>query len=697
MALAILDLIAVEKETVRFRIDVGTSTYYQLRIGRNRSKRGGVDWVDGVYATTPLRAREGSGLLSTSQEIEVPRRLLAQDENHAHVQLLSFKTRDGKSPAFSRVVRVPLGTQVPLGIPRDYVPPLSVAASRSHAMSHPLEPLREARRIPCPSARPLAQQASLTDLLGSLVKAAAPVVLDLLQKGGSGAPGSDGAKAAPAADPGAIVASLLKAVLGSGVLGTAGTLSTASSVGENRFVRGPAREYARPFIFGVDDALIGALAGPLLQVLPQLMNSANQGRLQLKTANNKLVTDLVSNVNQRMMLQQLLDAQRAQPGAGAAAGPAPDLQQLLQLLQQVAPAAGAAQAPAAAAAPAGPQSLSLSLSRPSFALSSTTLVSFVTAPALPWNGTSQLLFAKGRDLALSIRLDVPGKVPSKPIPKLIVRVVFKRASDQRLCFEKKFQRKDVSAGSPLQLAFSAAELAGLPCSEPLAVFAAVRWRHPRSGREYRACGSTEIALVQRAFVKERGGDVSAERELTDMQRFRSFWNKVWEAPVLGGGSEGHRLWQLDATLKYSVLLAPAQASNGLMDTKILSAPADPESVTRTTQGRMKGGIEIAIGELNKLAALWEGAAPLSDAQLDAFKSEAFARESAAELVYPLKLQGRAGERGMVWVIPSFKLVEFTLGTVSATDEAGQVIELADEKVRFPMPVSARLIGLKSAR
>jgi hypothetical protein len=353
------------------------------------------------------------------------------------------------------------------------------------------------------------------------------------------------------------------------------------------------------------------------------------------------------------------------------------------------------QAPAPAAAEA--KSLSLESSRVSYVLSRSTVVSFVTGPALPWSGGAQLLFAKGRDLVLRIRLDVTGKVPSKALPKAIVRVVLKRIAPSQPCFEKKFQQKDVSAGAPLPLVLTAAELEALPCNEPLAIFAEVRWRHPRSAKEYRACGSAELVLVPHAFVKTRGADVSDERELVDMQRFRSFWNKVWEAPLLGGGSDGHRLWALDAALRYSVLLSPSQPTNGLMETRIRSAAVDPESVTRTTQGRMKGGIELAVGELNKLCALWPGVAPLPEQQLCAFRSEPFVRENATELVQQLELKGRAGERGMIWVIPCFKLVEFTLGTVAATDEHGQVSELSEERVRFPMPVSARVIGLKSVR
>jgi hypothetical protein len=78
-------------------------------------------------------------------------------------------------------------------------------------------------------------------------------------------------------------------------------------------------------------------------------------------------------------------------------------------------------------------------------------------------------------------------------------------------------------------------------------------------------------------------------------------------------------------------------------------------------------------------------------------TEDFAKNNAAEFVYNLRLKGRAGERGMVWIAPVFKLFECTLSAVSKTDEAGQVVAMTEEKVHFPLPVAARVIGLKSQK
>ena len=226
----------------------------------------------------------------------------------------------------------------------------------------------------------------------------------------------------------------------------------------------------------------------------------------------------------------------------------------------------------------------------------------------------------------------------------------------------------------------------------------MRWL-TASSDEYKALGASEIVFVGKYLLKSQGSAVSTERELTDMKRFRPFWNKLWESPVLDGASkardDGKSLWELDVSAKYSVVLAPDHDSNGLMETKLLKAADDTDSLTLRTAGRMKAGIELSVSELNKLLPLFKDEAALEPAKLEALATAAFAEANLAELITRLKLAGTAGERGMVWAVPVFNLIECTLASIGKTDECGQVTALADETIRFPLPVSVRLIGLKS--
>jgi hypothetical protein len=609
------------------------------------------------------------------------------------VQLFSFKTPDGRSPAFSDVVGLAAGLAA--AGPVDYVPPFSVASAMNTTGKF-LSP----RHVPNRShAEAYARQASLDDLLGSITQAAAPLLARLL--GGSGRvgkvtiPGGPPPAAQPTGggDTAALLATLLKAVLdnipGAASLSLGASRSPAgSSIHVNRFADGNA-ELSRPFIFGIDDALIGALAGPLLQALPQLLNAANQQRLQAKQADNKLIADILSDVNRRMLLTQLLQAQAQAPAAGAGGVSPADLARLQQLLQQQS---------LPSRAPAVARSLDV-VAAPDPTLSPRAVLTFVTAPAVSWNGAPTRVFTRDKGMLLKVRLDVAPPAPKSPLPKAIFTFTFKDPAGAAVLFEKTFKQKGVAAGSVLTFPLAPEELGRLPLNRPLAVFAQMRWLRP-GGSESRALGSLDLVLVGTSFVKEPGKPVAPEHELTDMNVYRPFWNKVWEAPNLDAarpddGGRRKSLWELDVTAKYTVILSVDHPANGLMATKLLRAKADPDSLREKVEGRMKAGIELSLDELNRLASLWDREGPLPAEKLEAFRSPAVAKAFGGELVTPLKLGGRSGERGMVWVIPVFRLFEFTLQSVRKTDECGQVVDVAEEKARLPLPVSARVLALKS--
>jgi hypothetical protein len=262
--------------------------------------------------------------------------------------------------------------------------------------------------------------------------------------------------------------------------------------------------------------------------------------------------------------------------------------------------------------------------------------------------------------------------------------------------EKVVKQKDLAPNGVVTVPFSVAELATVPAGRPVSLLAEIRWL-TSGGRERRALGSLDTVFVGPRFVTARGSASGPQVELTDMSRYRAFWNKLWESPVLDAASDDRKLlWKLDANLKYSIFLSPDHPSNGLMETRFLTPPDDGDSVAARTEGRMKGGIELSVDELSKLAPLWPGEAVLDPERLDAFRSADVAKASAGEIVTRVKLDGRHGERGLLWVVPVLQMVGFTLGSVAATDDSGQVTAITEEPARFPLAVAARVIGLKSS-
>ncbi len=714
MALAILEALDIVGPNLLFHIDTGTNRYYQLKIGRDVHRRDGLDWVDGVYFTTPVHVnRSGGDLFNSSQELTIAVPAARLEKGIAYAQLFSFKTTEGKSPAFSRVVKVHPG----LGILASGLQTTDVSPTLSlDAAMNTLDTFEPTRRVPCQTyGEVYAHQASFQDILAGIVKVAGPVLQNLMSGGTQAVPNGTGTPNENAKNAGGlpgILTTLLDALL-KGLGGPA--VSQGQSLGDNRFLNngwsqaqsdyddarlenrfgyGQNAQYSTPFIFGIDDALIASLAGPVLQILPQLLNSANQHRLQMKQENNKLTTNILAGINQRLLMQQLQDAQR-QATANGQSGQAGDLNQLIQLMQQS----------AAAAPPAGTTAGASSLSlNGSFAMSANlskkAVVSFVTGDPITWNGMQKAVFARDQPLQFKIRLSVVEPAPKKPLPKAILKFCFKSGADKAVLYEKTFKQKNLQANSEMMFSFTPDELSRLPVNQLIHAYAEMRWLAPATGNERRALGSTEVVLVNKYYLKEPGQALPVEQELTDMKRFRAFWNKIWESPALdaaNGTSRGQKkiLWALDLNNKYSILLSPKHESNGLMETKLLPGPVDPESLTASSNGRMKSGIELSISELNKLIPLWNGAPALDREHLEAFQTEAFAKDNSGDFVHNFKLKGKARERGMVWVVPIFKLFEFTLNTVQKTDDTGQVTAVAEEKVHFPLPVSARLLGLKS--
>jgi hypothetical protein len=223
------------------------------------------------------------------------------------------------------------------------------------------------------------------------------------------------------------------------------------------------------------------------------------------------------------------------------------------------------------------------------------------------------------------------------------------------------------------------------------VFAEIRWL-ASDGGERTAVGSQDVVFVDHLFVKSRGPDAGPARELTDMGRYRPFWNKVWESPVAAAGKT---VWGIDVTMKYTVLLT-AEQSNGLMQTRLSSPPDDKSDEIRIqTSGKMKGGIECSVDELAKLAALWDGEPALDADHVAAFRSADFVRQAASDTVASIKVDGPSEAREVVWVVPVVQLVDYTLGSVATTDDSGQVTDVKDEHAHFPTPVAIRVLALRS--
>ena len=699
MALAILELESEDKGNYRFKLDIGTNLFYKFKIGRSTEERAEMNWVTDISRSTKFKKRRKDFIGGdTSEEALLPINYF--DRENCYVQLLSAKDEQGRSPAVSQIIKIPYGLRNVDS--DDFELPLRARKDMNDINFNPARKISHAQHE-------LSYQYSLEELLGPLLRAALPVAIGAITQatasgagGGSGAAGGGVSGAGGMGSLTSLLTIILRALAPASV--SAPALSGASSFMQpeimdgNRFGLFRVNRnvtMAKPMVFGIDDALLASLAGPVIQqgmqLLPQLINSINQHKLQTLQANNQLMTTLAGEVQRRLMIQQLMQNQAAPAGGGVNNIDPPVLAQLIaqmQAQQTAVPAAPVLAAPLNAA-PAVAVTRSLSLSSTSYTMSGNVLLTFESLEIQKFAGKDTLILQKVDKVVFRIKLNVASN-PKKPLPKAIYNFYFRDPLTRQVYGTKTFKKKDVEANTVMDFEFAKTDLGNIPLQKALEVFVEMRWL--AVGQEYKAVSTYPAVFVEKFFYQSQAGAVSQEKELKDMKVYRPFWNKIWQSPTIG---KSKSVWELSIDAKYTVTLSPDHLSNGTTETKFAIDPKDKESLSDVTAGKMKAGIELSLTEVNKLMDGWDGAKPLDEETLNALRCSDFVRVNASELVCNVKLKGRSYENGVFWAIPIFKMYEVTLGKVESVNESGYVKYISATKVKFPLPVSVRILGLKS--
>lgn len=698
-------------------LDTGTSTHFRIHLGKEVRRDEGFTLLDGPYWSSPLQVNPAAGRhVDTTTRVVLDPALVT--EPHTLIQLESCRGADGHGSAYSMPVPVPGPGSGPTSLPPElprrrtmtpHTPPrlagtMSVPTSSARTLSAAAPrtgPVRSAAEV-------FSRPASIGDLISRVVQAAAPLVLSLLNQN---SPASS--------DPSAtLLTSVLRSVLSAlaGTPAAAGSTTpaapapagipvpvtvppppvaaaqSASVVELNRFV-----PYARPMIFGIDDALIGVLAGPILsnvagpliQLLPQLMNSANQTKLARAALTNQQVSDLLSQVDRTMLLQQLISAQTMPGSPQLAPGDLAALAALLQTSPTVRAPVGTAAPATPAAVPTPAVARTQSLSTAPTPIASRAVLSMVTGPAITVLGAPRVAFTRTQPPTFTFRLDVGTSGPSTSLPRAILDVCVREPGGAHELLRRSQRITDLAPGTAIQVPLTAQESSALPADTDLEVMACLRWRGARG--TFQATCLAPVMVLSPVQVKERGNIVGPPVELTDMSRFRGFWNKVWSSSSPGP------LWALDLTLRYSVVTTTGDRGNGLMQARLQARPGSDDGLRITTSGRLRSGLEVSIAELDKLLPLWPGEGQLAADDLAALAAPGWLAAQGGDATTTVKMEGLRGTTGQLWVVPVPRLRAFTLAQAADVDPSGQVLSTRDHVVHFPVVESMRLLGLTSRK
>lgn len=323
---------------------------------------------------------------------------------------------------------------------------------------------------------------------------------------------------------------------------------------------------------------------------------------------------------------------------------------------------------------------------------------FTDVTPLMLHGRSRVLYHQDHDIAFPLKLETP-----KPIAKGVLQLLVKDPGTLEILIEKTYRIDDLTSG-PLDVVptLTRDQLEMLEPNEDYLVTVVLAWR----GRSHRSQGKrrgngqarsqtrsqrkkrigtsmTQMITLMRDYCFNRIEGQAETMALNDVDRYRSYWHKVWQGQI----SKQRR--RLNLECKYYYTLERDRTVLARMETL---TRIQQTSDTRQT-GQLKAGMMLNPERLNELLGQISDYEPLEEEQLTAlFNTDNISLFNALART-EVEFKGRRGTNIALWVYPEFKIQRILLKHASEIDENGHVTELEEYPVHFPMPAKAHFIGV----
>jgi hypothetical protein len=690
MALSFLQFIGLDGNVFVFKADIGTNHFYRYKIGKDKREVNGLTLIDKILSESKVIQSGIENPFNSSFEFKVPAHLFPSDSRY--IQLYSFKDNKGKGPALSEVVEV-----IPMMKKLTNEWPI-MSSVKSTAMDITYTPtFNKSRNVGFSFQESEISHALFWDSLLDAARVLAPIAVNAI----SGLLGSNGALGPiKTEDVLKIINVLADAVkenkkedapapagptpVTNAPLPTAVTPGSATNPpGKEPAVVKPSSLYVNPysvlkesassyspkyskaqFVDGgiITGPILATLLAPLLSKAPELLkivadnpikllNIVSQANLQKKLQEQQFIENLVASANQNMILQQLL---RNANGASSVPG--------VSMMSSV-----------------------VSSDKIKINFEHTNSIDINGKPKFVYNTSSKI------KLLLNIRTDLTP--PQKPIPKSIVQLVFKDPLTLKNLGTKNYKLKEVFVNSILELELLPEDLKSLPIHQDILINASFKWQSNDGTTNATNEENYLIWLTSDYFFISLGDKVQEDIELSDMKKYREFWNKIWE-----GGTKTKSRWKIAFDTKYYVCYKMDASSNGRVETKIKmnnDENQDSESHHLFVDAKLKSGLELSLEELNKLLPTLSQYPSLDAAHLEALKTEEMGKIVNQQASSRLKMKGNRDETGAIWVFPSFSIYKIKLGKSMDVDANGQLKSIKEEEIYFPIPVDLHFLGLKT--
>jgi hypothetical protein len=683
MALAYLSFTDVQNNEAQFYADAGVNTFYKYTIGNAKTNKNGVEVIDNVVHTSGLFEIDNANYISSRFLLTIPVHLFSL--NSKYVQLQTFSNAQESSRTLSAVVRVHLQANI---INDDW--PLLQQQTKTNIMysdSTHIVPFNKARHVGFSFQESTISKAMFWDTILDAARTLLPLVGNVL--GGAGgtvattpALGSTGASATTGGAglvPSVLpiiqaVMELMRNNTGAPATRPASTAapSSASSLSIYQKRKLQHRKLSKAKIIDggiITGPLLASIAGPLLNILPTLMNQQNQAQNQRQLQEQNYLANLLAQSNQADLLRLM-----ANNGALTAPPAAP-------------PTALPASTPITApAAPATSGAASLSLST---ANNNSIYIKIDKQTPLQILGSSKYVYTKAGNISLVAFINTDKTPPTRPIPKGIIVLNIQKAKGLTTIFSKKFYIKNVMLNSMQKLDITATEINDLPAYEDLIVNIQFQWLDKQQKVQKSGVDTCSIYLTHNYILNNKQNNTGEVYALQDMKTYKAFWNKIWES-----NTTAQKKWEASWAAKYYITYNEKADSNGKIETKIqMEAHGNDTEHRKYYKGKLKSGLEVSATELNKLLPLLTKYSLLDDEKLQAFKTNAIKDSYNLSALTKINIKGKKEETGSLWAYPEISIATYNLFKIKKTNENGQVVEVDTETVQFPEMSAIHFVGL----
>lgn len=664
MALAFITLLDYADSAISCKIDIGKSRYYQLVVGEERESKGGLPLMDNTSTSKlfgPLSADEIG-----RRNISVPMSIFTDKLNR--LQLLSYADKDKNGLAISDSVRIVVSHI------QNRKPSLSFSKNimMENAFSNnPIKTYHTSFSVKENKMSTGMFWASLLPVIGGAVQSLLPKLMnkapDILRSltgeraaipattvtpgtATTAAPGNALVQLLNSPEVSALLQSLLQQTLTPAANAPAATATARASSIQKQINTKYSEAKIAP-------ALLAALPA-LLPLLQQVLSPETIGKV-LDSPQKMIgaVTDSITKIG------ELGIASREQ-----------DLAHLRALNPGTGPAVDALLA-----------SFSMTLSENKKLIQYKRIrsvkVKFSDVETVDCEGKSCLIYGYGGKLIFPVAITAP-----KPIGRCVLQLSVKDLKTSKLLLTKNFNYKTVESIAANYPHLELSEYKSISSNSDYLFCISLIFKGKK--RENMGAYASEVVHLTDSYVYASVSGKGEAIPLNDTVAHRPFWHKIWSTRF------SKELMRTSIHVKYYCVLTADQEGIGKMETVTKPVKTDDRYGKSVL---MKTGVRINIAELNKILPTISSYPSLSQSQLRAISTPEFLSSYHTVAQEIIKVDGFINEIAMFWAFPEVIIHEVILKKIVTGNAYGMVTDLDTEVVRFPLPSSLYLIGVKNGK